>query len=181
MLVYDYFYALDMPLFLMEVMNNGFSGAAAWMLDDAMHSNGDSGKTEDIKIWGMWNILGSEVFNDPSQEEIRPWYYTWSMMCKYFPAGTDILEVAGNLPEGIHCTAGKTEHGNYSAAFVNLSDNDSNIRLALPDGAGKGYYLYTFRDSQNGPELEGPVPATVRNGKVAVELPAQSFAIVTRL
>ena len=181
MLVYDYFYALDMPLFLMEVMNNGFSGAAAWMLDDAMHSNGDSGKTEDIKIWGMWNILGSEVFNDPSQEEIRPWYYTWSMMCKYFPAGTDILEVAGNLPEGIHCTAGKTAQGNYSAAFVNLSDNDSKIRLALPDDAGKGYYLYTFRDSQNGPELEGPVPAAIRNGKVAVELPAQSFAIVTRL
>ena len=68
-----------------------------------------------------------------------------------------------------------------SAAFVNLSDNDSNIRLALPDDTGKGYYLYTFSDSQNGPELEGPVPAAVRNGKVAVELPAQSFAIVTRL
>ena len=53
MLVYDRFYALDMPLFLIDVMNGGFSGAAAWMLDDAMHSSGDSGKTEDIKIWGM--------------------------------------------------------------------------------------------------------------------------------
>lgn len=55
MLCYDYFYGLDMPLLAMEVMNNGLSGVAAWMLDDAMHSNGDSGRTEDVKIWGMWN------------------------------------------------------------------------------------------------------------------------------
>lgn len=46
-------------------MNGGYSGIAAWMLDDAMHSSGDSGKTEDIKLWGMWNILGEEVFDDP--------------------------------------------------------------------------------------------------------------------
>ena len=52
MLCYDYFYGLDMPLLAMEVMNNGLSGVAAWMLDDAMHSNGDSGRTEDVKILG---------------------------------------------------------------------------------------------------------------------------------
>lgn len=78
MLCYDYFYGLDMPLLAMEVMNGGYSGMAVWMLDDAMHSSGDSGKTEDVKIWGMWNILGEEVFNKPDEEQIRPWFYTWS-------------------------------------------------------------------------------------------------------
>lgn len=78
MLVYDYFYGLDMPLLCMDVMNGGYSGMAVWMLDDAMHSNGDSGKTEDIKLWGMWNSLGKEVFGKPEEENIRPWYYTWA-------------------------------------------------------------------------------------------------------
>ena len=48
-------------------------------------------RTEDVKIWGMWNILGEEVFGDASQEELRPWYYTWSLMCRHFPAGCDVL------------------------------------------------------------------------------------------
>lgn len=96
MLCYDYFYGLDMPLLAMEVMNNGLSGVAAWMLDDAMHSNGDSGRTEDVKIWGMWNILGEEVFGDASQEELRPWYYTWSLMCRCFPAGWRHPRVRGS-------------------------------------------------------------------------------------
>lgn len=73
----------------MEVMNAGYSGLAMWMLDDAMHSNGDSGKPEDIKIWGMWNILGEEVFNSPKEEELRPSLYLvfdvslFSIRCRY--------------------------------------------------------------------------------------------------
>ena len=107
MLVYDYFYGLDMPLLCMEVMNGGYSGIAAWMLDDAMHSSGDSGKTEDIKLWGMWNILGEEVFDDPSQEEIRPWYYTWSLMCRYFPTGSNILKTTLDRTKGVYAAAGE--------------------------------------------------------------------------
>ena len=179
MLVYDYFYALDMPLFLMELMNNGFSGAAAWMLDDAMHSNGDSGRTEDLKIWGMWNILGEEVFGDPSQEEIRPWYYTWSMMCRYFPTGTDILEVAGNLPEGVHCTAGKTANGKYSIALVNLSSTGRTITVRMPS-EGSPYILHTFMDGKNGPALETKGMA-VRNGNAILHLAAESFGLITQM
>lgn len=100
MLCYDYFYGLDIPLLAMEVMNNGLSGVAAWMLDDAMHSNGDSGRTEDVKIWGMWNILGEEVFGDASQEELRPWYYTWSLMCRHFPAGVRRPRLRGPAARG---------------------------------------------------------------------------------
>lgn len=166
MLVYDYFYALDMPLFAMEAMNNGFSGAAAWMLDDAMHSNGDSGKTEDIKIWGMWNTVGSEVFGDPSQEELRPWYYTWSMMCRYFPAGTDILDIAREKTEGIHCVAGKKD-GRYSIAILNISDSDFNTEVSFP---GKlqdaSVFCYREEDAANTETCPEPVETGIRTRKI---------------
>lgn len=132
MLVTDWFYALDMPIFAIEAMNNGASGVAAWMLDDAMHSNGDSGQPKDIKIWGMWNILGEEVFGDASLEDIRPWFYTWTMICRCFPRGCDIVKVNSDLPKGLFAAASKTHNGKYSAVFVNTSDLDISAKVSFP-------------------------------------------------
>jgi hypothetical protein len=142
MLCYDYFYGLDMPMLAMEVMNHGFSGLAIWMLDDAMHSNGDTGRPEDIKIWGLWNILGNEVFNKPDEEAMRPLYYTWSLMCKYFPKGTNILKTSRVANEGVFCVAGEYQ-GHNTIAIVNVGDADKTIQLLLPtviNNADK--YLY---------------------------------------
>ena len=169
MMVYDDFYALDMPLLLMSVMNSGFSAAAAWMLDDAMHSNGDSGRIEDVKLWGMWNILGAEVFGDPSQEEVRPWYYTWSLMCRHFPAGSKILEQEGDLPENVASTAAQLPDGSYSVAFVNYGSESHPIDLKLPVSF-EGYSLQTYHS--------GLEKKPVSNGRFV--LPAQTFAIVSK-
>ena len=170
MLVYDDFYALDMPLLLMSVMNAGFSGAAAWMLDDAMHSSGDSGKTEDIKLWGMWNILGAEVFGDPSQEDVRPWYYTWSLMCRHFPRGSRILKLSGALPSGVAAVAAQLPDGSYSVALVNFGSRDHTVALTLPVEA-EGYTLQTFRTAV--------LESQAVSGS-CFELPSQSFAIFAK-
>ena len=169
MLVYDPFYALDMPLLLMSVMNSGFSGAAAWMLDDAMHSNGDSGRTEDVKLWGMWNILGESVFGDASQEAVRPWYYTWSLMCRHFPAGSRIVKLAGSLPEGVAATAAILPDESVSVAVVNFSEKDYSIDLQLPVSV-EGYSLQTFRTKLEKQAVTGG----------AFTLPAQTFAILAK-
>lgn len=166
MLVYDDFYALDMPLLLMSVMNAGFSGAAAWMLDDAMHSNWDSGKTEDVKLWGMWNILGQAVFGDASQEAVRPWYYTWSLMCRHFPAGSRIVKLEGALPADVAGTAALLPDGSSSVALVNFGPKDYPIELTLPVPV-EGYSLQTFRTSLEKKAVSG----------TSFTLPAQSFAI----
>lgn len=172
MLVYDDFYALDMPILLCSVMNSGFSGAAAWMLDDAMHSNGDSGKTEDIKLWGMWNILGSEVFGDPSQEEVRPWYYTWSLMCRNFPAGSDILRTKGKLPKDMAITAAITPEGTYSVALVNWGSKPRNVSVSLP-AVCEGYCLQLFKDYP----VKSPLP---EGNEQIIEIPAETFAIISK-
>ena len=131
MLVYDYFYGLDMAIFASVIMNLGYTGVAAWMLDDSMHSNGDSGKPEDIKLWGMWNILGSEVFNDSSQENIRPWYYAWSLMCRYFPDGCNILNLSVENGEGIFSSAAEKD-GKYTLVIININKEDKQIQIELP-------------------------------------------------
>lgn len=157
MMVYDYFYGLDMSMLAMDIMNGGFSAIAAWMLDDAMHSDGDSGNTKDIKLWGMWNILGEEVFGSPEEENIRPWYYTWSLMCRYFPAGTDVLNVNGQLPEEIRAVAGSKD-GKFSLALVNVSDKEQIIRLQLPEDLKNVQEFVYQKDFRPKNDLGYPVP-----------------------
>lgn len=169
MLVYDAFYGLDMAMLAMDVMNAGFSGAAAWMLDDAMHSCGDSGKTEDIKIWGMWNILGSEVFNSAQEEEIRPWYYAWSLMCRYFPSGCNVLRTGyGNVP-GIR-TAAAEKDGKRTLAVVNTTDKDFEF-ITDYQVEGARVYLYAANKETVFNEIEG-VPGV---------LEAQTLLVITEM
>lgn len=183
MLCYDYFYGLDMPLLAMEVMNNGFSGLAVWMLDDAMHSNGDTGRPEDLKIWGFWNILGNEVFHRPEEEQIRPWYYTWSLMCRYFPAGCNIVRTDLPAGNGIYAVAAIWQ-GYMTVAMVNISKNDASLRLHLPSPLHEAA-LYVYEENKQEVDPDGyPVP--VQTG-ISIEkdyectLKANSFKLLTNI
>jgi hypothetical protein len=175
MFVYDTFYGLDMSLLSIEAMNSGFSGVAAWMLDDAMHSNGDSGKPEDIKLWGMWNILGERVFHDATQKEIRPWYYAWSLVCRYFPAGSTILKTTFDRTQGVYIAV--AEHkGKYTMAAVNAGNSDKNLDIAFPkDWGNASKYIY----NENHPVPAKSKTAVLKTGKVTI--PAQSFVLITNM
>ena len=184
MLVYDYFYGLDMPLLAMEVMNNGLSGVAAWMLDDAMHSKWDSGNTEDIKIWGMWNILGEEVFGKPDEEEMRPWFYTWSLMCRFFPAGTDVLKTEiVSADKSVYAVAGSWE-GKTTVALVNVGDEDYNLRIRLPKKM-QDASLYVYEEENMQKNKQG-FPVAAEEGlnveeTYATTLKASSFRLLTEI
>lgn len=183
MLCYDYFYGLDMPLLAMNVMNNGYSGIAAWMLDDAMHSSGDSGRTEDIKIWGMWNILGEEVFKKSGEEQIRPWFYTWSLMCRYFPAGTDILHSSVvSIDKDIYVVAGMYK-GKLTIAMVNVGKKDKNVRISLPK-AMENASLYLYEEGNMLKDTDGfPIPQKkeLKLTEFDSTFKAQTFLLLTEL
>ena len=87
MSVYGPEYGIYMADALMQTVSAGYSGAVAWMLDDAMHANEAPDK---LKIWGMWNIFGEEFFGE-DEERIRPWYFAWSLLCRYMPSGSRIV------------------------------------------------------------------------------------------
>ena len=182
MLCYDYFYGLDMPLLAMEVMNAGYSGMAVWMLDDSMHSCGDSGKTEDVKIWGFWNILGKEVFNKPDEEEIRPWFYSWSLMCRYFPTGTDILHSSvTSADQDIYVVAG-TYKGKLTIALVNVGEKDKTVRIALPQPMENASF-YVYEENNQAKDADGfPIPSKEGlklKDSYETTLKAQTFQLLT--
>jgi hypothetical protein len=117
MFVYDYMYGVDMADALFQTFNNGFSGTIAWMLDDAMHSKEAPDK---LKVWGFWNILGDEYFG-AEEEIVRPWFYAWSLLTKYIPAGSAIYKTTVTGDASIKAVfTGKD--GRYLLAIANVSD-----------------------------------------------------------
>lgn len=185
MLVYDAFYGLDMPLFISEVMNSGFSGVAAWMLDDAMHSQGDSGTPQDIKIWGMWNILGEEVFGDAAQEEIRPWYYTWSLMSRYFPKGCNVVRSTVSAEDkGVFSVAATSSSGLLSIAVINVSDTRHSVALNLHKEV-RDAVIYEYSECagimKDGDGYPMPAKKNINGKSMDLELKANSMILLTEL
>lgn len=124
MFVYDYMYGTDMADALIQTVNVGFSGSVAWMLDDAMHSNEAPDK---LKIWGFWNIFGEECFG-VEEERVRPWYYAWSLLTKYMPAGTMVYKTDVMGDSSVKATV-SGKNGKYMIALVNVSNQSKTVKL----------------------------------------------------
>lgn len=185
MLVYDNFYGVDMPLFISEAMNAGFSGVAAWMLDDAMHSQGDSGTPHDIKIWGMWNTLGEKVFNDKSQVEIRPWYYTWSLMCRYFPKGCNVLksDVTGE-GNNVFSVAAETRDNQMSIAITNTGEHKAVVSVTAPRNL-QNAKMYEYTEAEGIIKGNDGFPLAekknINSKKLNIEIPGNSVIVITEM
>ena len=124
MFVYDYIYGTDMADALSQAVNAGYSGSVAWMLDDAMYSKEAPDK---LKVWGFWNILGDEYFG-AEEEIVRPWYYAWSLLTKYMPAGSKIYKTEAPGDYGVKSIfSGKD--GKYMIALINVSKQPKDVIL----------------------------------------------------
>ena len=89
-------YGVLMADYATQVFRAGWDGISAWDLDDAMHVVNGKPMTQPpskltLKIWGFWNSQGAAM-GDPADFDIRPWFYTWSLMSRMFPAGTRIVD-----------------------------------------------------------------------------------------
>jgi hypothetical protein len=127
MFVFDHFYGIDLADALFQSINEGFSGALVWMLDDAMHSKAEEGLGK-LKIWGFWNILGEEYFGGHKEEVVRTPYYSWSLLTKYIPRGSKIYKISTSGDNGVRAIAidykGKTTIG-----IVNVSGKSKRIAI----------------------------------------------------
>lgn len=185
MFVYDYFYGLDVVDALIQAMNSGLEGAIAWDLDDAMHTQGDTGDQTKLKRWGMWNSLGTELCDKPEDENLRPWFYTWSLMCRFFPSGMTIAST--DVPEScpLRVVSGTHQLGS-TVAVLNNSDQPQEIYLLgtkLPKGNEWAKYVYS--ESQRATDGNGfPIPSeTIRGNlsELALSIPPRSFALLSNL
>ncbi|MEG0807027.1 MAG: hypothetical protein RR410_01595 [Alistipes sp.] len=181
MFVFDTMYGIDMADALFQTIAAGFSGSIAWMLDDAMHYKESPNK---LKIWGFWNIFGDEIFG-ADQEVIRPWYYAWSLLCRFLPQGSDfnpiVIEGAAGI-RGVSATKG----ANRTIAMVNVTNESQHIRIrssamqCLSDSRVFRYGEKLYRlggKNQILPEIENATYNFAQGEEF--ELPAQSLLLIT--
>jgi len=136
--VYDFWYGVSMADAAAQMMRGGSSGVIAWYLDDSMHGVhwGLIRRTPRYfrrKIWGFWSILGAE-HGMPEDENMRPWFYPWSLLTRYFRQGGQTLRTPDTGIEGLrvaavrHPAEGKFH---FSIVVVNNSDAPRSARIAL--------------------------------------------------
>ena len=185
MFVYDFFYGVDMADVLIQSMIIGADGMIAWSLDDAMHTGNDRGDPDNLKRWGMWNILGEELHGNPEDEEIRPWYYPWSLMTRYFPEGSNILETQQLDKKGLRIVAAEYQ-GEYTIAVVNSAHPEYEITLKTDESVEKTFSRYVYTREERPKESSGdfPVPKEqiedVNLGEgMDVSVPGLSFQLYT--
>ncbi|NRS89273.1 hypothetical protein HNQ02_002199 [Flavobacterium sp. 7E] len=180
--VYDYSYGIGMADAVIQTMNAGYSGTAAWALDDAMHTLDDIANKNELKRWGMWNSLGTEICNNPDDEKMRPWFYTWSLMCRYFPAGSTIVKTDVSDIEGVRLTAAVYKD-DFTIAIVNNSEVNTIISLSIPTKKSLQKYIYKEGNCQVD-ENDFPIPLdkNIEVGKLSeLQVPANSFILLTTL
>lgn len=180
--VYDYSYGIDMTDALIQSMNAGYSGSAAWALDDAMHTCGDLGNKNELKRWGMWNSLGTELCNNPLDENMRPWFYSWSLMCRYIPFGSTILEVPKTNKTGLRYAVSVYD-GEYTFSIVNNSSQEQSMTFDLPNSK-LSFDKYIYQENNRTTDADGfptPVEESINISKKAITIPANSFVLLTSI
>jgi hypothetical protein len=158
MFVYDAFYAVDMADVLCQCMIIGYAGAVLWYLDDAMYCKPENVPELNLCRWGFWNILGKEMLDKPEDEEIRPWFYTMSLLCRYFPTGSSIYRIEYPDKLGFRAVAGKW-NGKTTIVLVNSGEAEYSIDLKMKNGTPlDNMFVYKFI-AGNGREFKGTVDA----------------------
>jgi hypothetical protein len=191
--IYEPIYGVWMTDYNIQCARAGMAGTIAWDLDDAMHTvNSQSGDRHDIhqalfKKWGFFNSLANEI-GHPEDANLRPWYFTWSLMARSFPPGCETLNTSSPGIPGLRTLAAKTADGNFSLALVNDSDTPQEIHIAMPGGQKVPRLLrYNYFPGDRLVDNKGfPVPKeTLKDADLAVglnvSLPARSVVIFTSI
>ncbi|WP_162555896.1 hypothetical protein [Reichenbachiella versicolor] len=186
MMVKDFFYGIDMADATMQVVNAGFSGMVAWGLDDAMHNN-LGGDDKQLKVWGFWNILGEELFGGAEEEEIRPWFYSSSLLSRYMQTGAQVFEVELPSKNGVRAIA-VAHQGKYMIAVVNSSLTDYELEVKFDSGILlKSAKKYVYSEEVKPVDEAGlPIPLETDleidfNEGYEIEAKGQSLVVITNM
>jgi len=191
--IYDFIYGVWMADFNAQIVRAGMDGCIAWNVDDAMHIQKDpnSGWPKldrlQLKKWGFWNSMAEEI-GFPEDANLRPWYYTWSLMSLGFPAGCHFVEIPDARRPGLRAIAARIGDGDWSFAVVNDSDQSCEVILKAPE-IKKALNLRRFHYFENDrpADTEGfpKVKSVDKNVDLAagstVSMPSRGVVILTTL
>lgn len=181
MFVYDFSYGIDIADLYIQCMRAGISGGCSWMVCDAMNTS----PGQKMKRWGMWNIFGTKMDN-AEDENVRPWYYTLSLLSHYFPKGSEILKVDASRFNGVRAVAG-TKDGKLTIALVNNSEMGRKVKFSIEPALGlspSSMTEYVFfeedrpADNDQLPLPKGKIDTDFKAG-VELDIPAKGFILLT--
>jgi hypothetical protein len=156
-------YGVMMADYAAQVALAGWMGLCAWDLDDAMHPvSGHPPVPADttLKLWGFWNTQGTAM-GHPEDENIRPWFYPWSLMSRLFPHDTRIVNVSPTGVPHLRVIAGETTvKKQLNVMLVNNSDEARAVRLVVPGLGRKTVRLFHYFENDRPADAEGfAIPA----------------------
>jgi hypothetical protein len=180
-------YGVWMGDMMVQAIAAGLSGASAWDLDDAMHIGGGYG-AQNLKQWGLWNSLAGQNGYPASDLAPRPWYYTWSILSRAFPAGSQTVVVPATGLPGVRAAAARVPNGtgyDLSLAIVNDSPTARSLTVTVPSITGSlTLAQYDYTPAGQPVDANGlPVPAQTLQAQpaagIAVQVPADSVVVMT--
>ena len=141
-----------------------------------MHPTG-----REYKTWGFYNMKGGE-----EEQKLRPWFYPYSLLCRLFPQGCDILTTQCNAAFGVRVLAMKDDQGNLSIAVVNNSGEETSLNITA-EAAFPVMYRYTYLEGEHPTDGNGfPVPGHVLENVdlslgISVTMPADGVVFLTTI
>lgn len=126
-------YATQMADYGVQAVNAGSWGVLAWMLDDSSHAGFN---------WGMWK-------NKAGGFELKPWFYTWSLLSRLYPPRSHIVRVE-SLNEDLRVLAArlpKESGGGWSFCIVNRGMAGT-VTLKVPGSPAVKFNRYVFQGKE---------------------------------
>lgn len=170
-----YEYGLGYWDYGIQLMRSGISSGLSWGLDGfQMNKNA-----------GMWNNSGNY-----GGWYLRPWYYTWQLMCRYFPAHAKVLKMSEpNGGKDVRIAAAKINTDDYTFVAINRRtsvDSKTQTITFKATSSQKTFYVYHYDRTNKGDGVSLSLPYTkVTNVNlsegITVEIPLETGVLVTSL
>ena len=137
-------YGILMSDYAVQAVNAGSWSVVAWMLDDNSHAG---------FTWGMCK-------SRKEGSATKPWFYTWSLLCRYFRPGASIVQAQSSSPDVRVLAACENlkappEKQAWSFCIVNRSDAPITIRLSIKDGPRLSLKRYLYSGTSATTDKDG--------------------------
>ncbi|NLR94777.1 hypothetical protein [Flammeovirga agarivorans] len=147
--VYTTKYAINTTVGSIQLLNDGADAIVAWNLDDAMFTEASDGNKSQLIRWGMFNSLGDTLYQDSTELNNRPWYYTWSWMSKYIPKGSRIIKMDNKNHHNFYAVGAITLNNEYVTLMVNLAETSKAISVEFQDDISElDFYCFEMNAHQ---------------------------------
>ncbi|MBA4386349.1 MAG: hypothetical protein C0404_00100 [Verrucomicrobia bacterium] len=167
----NYEYGLYMADYAAQAANAGSWAVSAWMLDDSSHSKFN---------WGMWK-------DKTGKFELKPWFYTWSLLTRYVPAGSTIYRTKSGQDLRLLAARSAGASGDrWTFLIVNRADRAAKLKIVAPGAKSAKFKQYVYSKQKAAADANGfPAPVEENQANPAaglnVECPPQSACLVTSI